>query len=99
MKRVVDGKLYDTETAELLATDENCLSWSDFRQYCVELYRTQKGTWFTVSDAGPRSKYSNGGDCWIRDVFAVLGDVEAREFLNAHSDADTVMRFFEVTEG
>jgi hypothetical protein len=35
MKTIIDGKLYDTETAELVAV-------GDF----VEVYRTAKGNWF-----------------------------------------------------
>jgi hypothetical protein len=35
MKAIIDGKIYDTETAERIAEG-----------VCVEVYRTKKGNWF-----------------------------------------------------
>lgn len=40
MKIIIDGKLYDTETADLVAVGT-----------FVEVYRTKKGNWFKKSDS------------------------------------------------
>jgi hypothetical protein len=42
MKKIVEGKLYDTETAESLG------EWSDNNFDHYSLFRTQKGALFTV---------------------------------------------------
>ena len=58
MKRIINLKRYDTDTAELVATWSNGGSRSDFR-YCSEnLYRTKNGAWFLHGEGGPLSKYA-----------------------------------------
>ena len=58
MKKVIDGKLYNTETADRLHDWNNRCPCSDF-QYCEEaLYRTKKGAFFLAGSGGPMSKYA-----------------------------------------
>ncbi len=59
MKKIIGGKLYNTETADLVA--DRGISTHDFYQTNEALYRTQKGAWFLhgVSSAGGRY---GGGD-------------------------------------
>lgn len=45
MKQVIDGKLYDTETATKIGSYWNGLSTSDFRRVSEELYRTKSGNY------------------------------------------------------
>ena len=40
MKTIINGKLYDTDTADLVAVGNY-----------VEVYQTQKGSWFKKSDS------------------------------------------------
>lgn len=56
MKKIINGKTYDTETAEELAARcENCRSF----EYVNEtLYKTKKGAYFLAGEGGPMSRYS-----------------------------------------
>ena len=52
MKKIIEGKVYDTETADCAAEWSSPHTRSDFH-YCEEgLYRTKKGTWFLAGEAG-----------------------------------------------
>ncbi len=47
MRKIIDGKRYDTETAEYLGCDETAgIGQNDFHYYCEELYRTPRGNYF-----------------------------------------------------
>ena len=59
MKAIIDGKRYDTETAELIASDCSVgMSKSDFRWWEEKLYKTKKGTWFIAGEGGALTKYA-----------------------------------------
>lgn len=57
MKKVIGGKMYNTETAEELHSDSYS-NRSDFDYWCETLYRTKKGVYFIHGEGGARSKYS-----------------------------------------
>lgn len=58
MKKLIDGKMYNTETAEEIATWSNTYYNSDFH-YCQEtLYKTKKGAYFIHGKGGALSPYS-----------------------------------------
>ena len=57
MKKVINGKMYSTETANTMISWDNGYHINDF-QYCEEtLYRTDNGTYFLYGNGGPMSKY------------------------------------------
>lgn len=84
MKRIIDGKRYDTETARKLV-DLYCSHFAgDFQHHATALYRTSKGAFFLAGSGGPMSMWarslgnnSTGGGEGIRP----LDDDEAREIL------------------
>ena len=58
MRKVVGGKLYNTETAEEICEWGNYYNYTDFK-YCKEtLYKTKKDNWFLYGKGGAMSKYS-----------------------------------------
>ena len=58
MKKVINGKLYNTETAEEVASWTNGYTTQDFN-YCEEtLYRTKNGNYFLHGFGGALSKYA-----------------------------------------
>lgn len=75
MKQLIDGKLYDTETAEELCANS---SSSAFSHTTISLYKTQKASFFTHS----RTKYST--DVAEANDIKVLKDKEAKEFYAKH---------------
>ena len=67
MRKVINGKKYDTETAVEVGYYSNDLSKSNFR-WCVEtLYRKRNGEYFLYGEGGGLSPYAyhlpTGGYC------------------------------------
>jgi hypothetical protein len=96
MKKVVGGKVYNTETAEEIAEWSNSYYPNDFK-YCQEtLYRTKNGAWFILGEGGAMSKYSQqcgnayGGGSDIRP----LTPEEAQEWLELHDLVDELEEHF-----
>lgn len=101
MKQVIDGKVYNTDTATEIADYYNGLSHSDFGRVQESLYKTKKGAFFLAGEGGPMSKYSrpcgnmtSGGS----GVFP-LTENEARTWAEEHDvDADMIEEVFNVEE-
>ena len=61
MIRIIEGKRYNTDTAEeILALDNGgYYSRSDFRWEETSLYRTPKGVWFLAGRGGPMTRWAH----------------------------------------
>lgn len=100
MKKVIGNKMYNTNTAELLASySENCGSF----EYISEgLYRTKKGAYFVAGEGGALSRYSikDGQNAWCgSEDIRILSEEEAREWMEEHGTADEyISAFGEVEE-
>ena len=58
MKKVIDGALYNTDTARCIGAWDNGYFRNDFN-FCKEmLYKTKSGKSFLYGEGGPMSKYS-----------------------------------------
>lgn len=97
LKKVINGKLYDTSTATMIAELSAGGDWNDFRHLREELYRTRRGSFFLAGEGGAMTHYAQrcsdnsmtGGEGIIP-----LDEGEAREWLEAHADADTYIAVF-----
>lgn len=58
MRKIINGKKYDTETAEQLASYWNELSTRDFRHMTERLFRKKNGEYFLYGKGGPASAYA-----------------------------------------
>jgi len=99
MKKVIDGKLYNTETAEEIGSYSYSHS-TDFNYVEETLYRTKKGAFFTVGEGGPMSKYSrslgNNSTGGSSDIFTALSISEALEWCEENDvDAEIIAQYFE----
>jgi hypothetical protein len=97
MKKIIDGKVYNTETATFIANDyfSNC---SDFYYYDESLYRTRKGSYFIAGEGGAMTKYAvscgNNSTSGSSKIFPLTLD-EALEWCENHDiDADTIAEEF-----
>ena len=66
MKKIINGKVYDTDTAERVGSWDNGKYTNDL-YYCSEdLYRKRTGEFFLYGEGGPGSKYavSCGSNSW-----------------------------------
>lgn len=63
MKKIIEGKVYNTETAECVA-DEN-RSLHNFYSTSEALYRTKSGRWFLHGESSAGGQYSHwhGNSC------------------------------------
>lgn len=100
--QVIDGKRYNTETAELLGDRGNGLGLSDFHSWKEWLYRTSKGAYFLAGEGGALSSWSQSsgdGRC-AGDGIRPITESEAREWLEAEGNyfTATICRLFEVED-
>lgn len=99
MEKIINGKRYNTETAELIAERTNNLRSFDYIH--EELYRKRTGEFFISGEGGARSKYARRieqntwSDGW---ALVPITDEEAKTWLEEHSDAETYERCFAVDE-
>lgn len=100
MKKIINGKKYDTATAEKLGFfDNNELGFSSVEE---SLYRKRTGEFFLLGEGGPMSKYavSTGGGNWAGGTAIIpLSWEAARAWAEEHLDAAAYEGIFgEVTE-
>lgn len=58
MKRVINGKKYDTETAVSIHTIEFNFNYGNFTYYSEALYRKKTGEFFLYGEWGALTKYA-----------------------------------------
>ena len=101
MKKVINGKIYNTETATLIHQWDNGRR-GDFSSCEEDLYRTKKGAFFIHGGGGPNSRWfrSLGPSSWCggEDIEA-LEIPEVRQWLENHEvDPDVSLSVFPRTE-
>ena len=95
MKKVINGKMYNTETAKKMA------DWyygypGDFDYYEERLYKKKTGEFFLFGKGGARSKYSDNdgfetyGSCEI----IPYSEEQARKWVEEHCSGDTYEEIF-----
>lgn len=105
MKRIIDRKTYDTETAELLAESENQSAYPGGFEYWEEgLYRTAEGAFFIAGSGGAMTHYSKsaGDNSYTGSSnLRVVGKDEAIDWLEANGHTDALEKHFgnELEEG
>lgn len=101
MKKIINGKVYDTETAKKISHYWNGLGTNDFRNLSETLYKSPKGTYFLYGDGGAMTRWSesNGNTTWGSSDIVVLSIDSAKEWLERHGSEDEYASEFEVEEG
>lgn len=96
MKKIIDGKLYNTETARELGSD----SYSnprDFHWWRETLYQKKTGEFFLHGEGGAATKYAEtvGLNEWSGGKRIMpLTYTEATEWAEKHLDADDYIKIF-----
>lgn len=96
MKKIIDGRRYDTETAKLIGEDSYS-NPSDFNYWSEDLYQKKTGEFFLYGEGGARTKYAQAIDSnsWCGgERIMPLSFQEAREWVEKHLDADTYEEVF-----
>ena len=90
MKKVINGALYDTETAKLLGEDSYS-NPGDFHHWTEQLYRTKSGKYFLHGEGGAMTKYavSVGQNEWCGGEKIIPLDLDsAQKWAEEHLDGD-----------
>ena len=97
MKKVIEGKIYDTETAEQVGSDSYS-HYGDFQYWCEELYYTKKGNWFLYGEGGAKSKFARGigqNETAGGNDITPLTRGDALAWLEVHNtDSDAIEEYF-----
>lgn len=96
MRKVINKKVYDTKTAELVAEYYNGFSRGDFRYLYEGLYRTNRGQFFLHADGGAMTKYCErvGNQTSGAETIILLTPEEAYEWLVEHNEVTAIEKYF-----
>jgi hypothetical protein len=96
MKKIINRKVYNTETAELLHAWCNRRAVTDFSYVEEALYRTKKGAFFLYGSGGAMSGYavSHGNTCGGGSDIAPLDKDEALRWLEKHGGEEVLEKLF-----
>lgn len=101
MRKVINGRTYNTETSKQIGKWSNDLGYRDFR-FCEEtLYKNTKGAYFIHGEGGARSKYGTqtGSSTWSGGTNIIpMTAEEAQEWAEEHLTADEYEAEFGVQE-
>ena len=97
MKKIINGKAYDTATAKEVASWSDGTSFRDFHHIEEKLYQKRTGEFFLFGEGGPMSKYaeSAGQNQWTGGSKIIpLTWEAAREWAEEHLTADEYEEIF-----
>ena len=96
MKKVINGALYDTETAKPLGEDSYS-NPGDFQHWVETLYRTKSGKYFLHGKGGAMTKYAVcvAQNEWSGGEKIIPLDLDsAQKWAEEHLDGDEYIRAF-----
>lgn len=103
MRKIINGKIYDTETAEEIArTCADVLSASDFNFWRETLYLTKKGQYFLHGEGHALTKYATqrgNGSGWGETIILMNSAEVLKWFEFRMIDDEIVKQHFEIQEG
>lgn len=100
MRKIINGKAYDTETGKKIAEKDNGYFCNDFNYACETLYKTPKGGWFLHGEGGARSAYASsvGRDSGYGHSIMPKTQEEAAEWLAKNDFANEYELHFGAVE-
>lgn len=96
MKKIIKGKLYDTDTANYIGSNEYGMP-GDLRYTTETLYQKKTGEFFLHGEGGPMSRYSKsyGDNSWgSGEAIIPERDFDVREWVATNCSADTYIELF-----
>ena len=96
MKKIINGRLYNTKTATLMGTASYSYP-GNFEYWKEDLYRKKTGEFFLCGEGGPMTKYSRktGQNEWSGgEEIIPLTVEEAQEWAERYLDADEYEEIF-----
>lgn len=100
MKKIIDGRRYDTDSAKYLA-ESIYSNYSDFHYWKETLYRKTTGEYFLHGEGGPMSRYATatGQNSWSGGERIMPMSIEdAQKWAEEHLDGDEYEKLFGAVE-
>lgn len=97
MKKIINGKVYDTATAKKVASWYSSYARNDFHYFEEELYQKKTGEFFLYGEGNAASPYSKscGQNEWCgSEKIQPLTYMEAQEWAEKHLDGDEYCEIF-----
>ena len=102
MIRIVNGKRYNTETADLLCNiSRGSYSRSDFNYDDTDLYVTKNGNFFIAGEGGARSRWAQsvGQNSWGGgEGLRPIDRNDARNLLEQYGTPEQVEQYFPIED-
>ena len=96
MKKIINGKMYNTDTAKQIAYWDNGLGFNDFNWKEEAVFRKKTGEYFIFGAGGPMTGYADRvGNMWAsgEDIIPV-SESEAKAWCERRLNADEYCRIF-----
>jgi len=97
MKQIINGKMYNTETAEEIGAWSNGLGRNDFRNRDEILYRKKTGEFFLYGRGGALTNWAdscNGNMTCEGCGIEPLSIESAKQWIEKFLDADKYVKYF-----
>lgn len=100
MQRIINRKLYNTETAECVGSYSNMYDTGNFHYYNEKLYRKKNGEWFLYGEGHGLSKYAEvcGRERRWGEAIIPYTEDEARDWIAEYCSVDTYIEYFGMPE-
>lgn len=97
MKKIINGKLYNTDTARSIGSDFHGAYGRDLDFWREELYQKKTGEFFLHGEGGPMTKYCQqlGQNEWgAGEMVIPMSYASAEKWAAEHLDADDYQKAF-----
>lgn len=97
MKKIINGKMYNTETAKVLGTACSSAAVNSFEYWEETLYKKKTGEYFLYGHGGAASQYARRVDAnsWSDgDGFVPLTETQAMKWAEMYFSADDYCEIF-----
>lgn len=96
MRKIINGKLYDTDTATYIGSREHGTP-RDFEYVSETLYQKKSGELFLYGEGGAMSRYSEscGSNSWKGSSTIIPErDFDVKKWVSKHCDVETYIKLF-----
>lgn len=96
MKKIINGKMYNTETAKVLGEYDNGYVCGDFNYFSETLYRKKTGEYFLFGAGGALSGYAShcGNRSGYGKEIIPMSEAKAKKWAEEYLDADEYIAVF-----
>lgn len=101
MKKIIDGSLYNTQTAKKIGVYASHYNYSDLYWWQETLYISKSGKFFIHGEGNAGSQYGEktGSNSWSGgETIKQVSPTQARKWAEERLDAEEYMAYFEEPE-